>query len=188
MALAFGAPDEQSPGDFFKTQEFSAQWPSHQSWSQPRRNWRPYRERRRHNDRHGPGFDGSWLPSWWSLSRVGPFSGHVQARATRKGKEGARASHKPRSRKPRPRRSPSRLGGVRSGSPISPGRFEPLSCATLYAKVSGYLKDLKVDRGDRVKRDQVLAQIYVPELDVAVLQAESSLQHSRALATQAEAG
>ncbi|MGC1719079.1 MAG: efflux RND transporter periplasmic adaptor subunit [Isosphaeraceae bacterium] len=68
-----------------------------------------------------------------------------------------------------------------------PGTVRAFERATLYAKVSGYLKDLKVDRGDPVKQDQVLAQIYVPELDVAVLQAESSLQHSRALATQAEA-
>jgi HlyD family secretion protein len=68
-----------------------------------------------------------------------------------------------------------------------PGTIRAFERATLYAKVSGYLQDLKVDRGDLVKKDQVLAQIYVPELDVAVLQAESSLQHSRALATQAEA-
>ncbi|MGZ3354669.1 MAG: efflux RND transporter periplasmic adaptor subunit, partial [Isosphaeraceae bacterium] len=68
-----------------------------------------------------------------------------------------------------------------------PGTVRAFERATLYAKVSGYLRDLNVDRGDRVKRDQILAQIYVPELDVAVLQAESSLQHSRALATQAEA-
>ena len=68
-----------------------------------------------------------------------------------------------------------------------PGTIRAFERATLFAKVSGYLKDLKVDRGDRVKSDQVLAQIDVPELDVAVLQAESSLQHSRALATQAEA-
>jgi len=68
-----------------------------------------------------------------------------------------------------------------------PGTVRAFERATLYAKVSGYLQDLKVDRGDPVKKDQVLAQIYVPELDVAVLQAESGLQHSRALATQAEA-
>jgi len=68
-----------------------------------------------------------------------------------------------------------------------PGTVRAFDRATLYAKVSGYLQDLKVDRGDRVKKDQILAQIYVPELDVAVLQAESSLLHSRALATQAEA-
>src|SRR5271157_1489615 len=68
-----------------------------------------------------------------------------------------------------------------------PGTIRAFERATLYSKVSGYLQDLKVDRGDPVKKDQILAQIYVPELDVAVLQAESSLQHSRALATQAEA-
>ncbi|HMF35153.1 MAG TPA: efflux RND transporter periplasmic adaptor subunit [Isosphaeraceae bacterium] len=68
-----------------------------------------------------------------------------------------------------------------------PGTVRAFERATLYAKVSGYLKELRVDRGDPVMKDQVLAQIYVPELDVAVLQAESSLQHSRALATQAEA-
>lgn len=68
-----------------------------------------------------------------------------------------------------------------------PGTIRAFERATLYAKVSGYLKELKVDRGDRVKKDQILARIFVPELDVAVLQAEASLQHSRALATQAEA-
>jgi RND family efflux transporter MFP subunit len=68
-----------------------------------------------------------------------------------------------------------------------PGTIRAFERATLYAKVSGYLQELKVDRGDPVKKDQVLAQIYVPELEVAVLQAQSSLQHSRALATQAEA-
>ena len=68
-----------------------------------------------------------------------------------------------------------------------PGTIRAFERATLYAKVSGYLEDLKVDRGDPVKRNQILAKIFVPELDVAVLQADSSLQHSRALATQAEA-
>lgn len=68
-----------------------------------------------------------------------------------------------------------------------PGTVRAFERATLYAKVSGYLRELNVDRGDQVKKDQVLAQIYVPELDVAVLQADSSLKHSQALATQAEA-
>jgi len=68
-----------------------------------------------------------------------------------------------------------------------PGTVRAFERATLYAKVSGYLKDLNVDRGDTVKKDQVLAQIYVPELDVAVLQADSGLKHSQSLATQAEA-
>jgi membrane fusion protein, multidrug efflux system len=36
--------------------------------------------------------------------------------------------------------------------------------ATLYAKVSGYLKTLTVDKGDSVKEGQLLAEIEVPEL------------------------
>ena len=68
-----------------------------------------------------------------------------------------------------------------------PGTVRAFERATLYAKVSGYLKELKVDRGDLVKKNQVLAQIYVPEVEVAVLQAQSGLDHSKAMATQAEA-
>ena len=47
--------------------------------------------------------------------------------------------------------------------------------ATLYAKVSGYLKTLTVDKGDPVKEGQLLAEIEVPELlaDEAEFKAES---------------
>jgi RND family efflux transporter MFP subunit len=68
-----------------------------------------------------------------------------------------------------------------------PGTIRGFEYAPLYSKVSGYLKLLTVDRGDRVKQGQLLAQVYDPELDVAVLQAEASLKHSQALARQAEA-
>ena len=79
-----------------------------------------------------------------------------------------------------------RLGGTERITD-QPGTIRAFERATLYAKVSGYLKELKVDRGDRVNKGQILAHIYVPELDVAVLQAQASLLHSKALATQAEA-
>ena len=68
-----------------------------------------------------------------------------------------------------------------------PGTIRAKEFALLYAKVSGYLKELTVDRGDRVKRGQVLARIDVPELDVAVLRAQASLQHAQAMVHQAEA-
>lgn len=45
------------------------------------------------------------------------------------------------------------------------GEARPFVSATLYAKVSGYLKELRVDKGDRVQADQVLAVIESPELD-----------------------
>ncbi len=41
----------------------------------------------------------------------------------------------------------------------------PFASVTLYAKVSGYLKDIRVDRGDAVEANQVLAVIESPELD-----------------------
>jgi RND family efflux transporter MFP subunit len=37
--------------------------------------------------------------------------------------------------------------------------------ATLYAKVSGYLKDVRVDKGDRVKSGEIVAEIESPETD-----------------------
>lgn len=49
--------------------------------------------------------------------------------------------------------------------------------ATLYAKVSGYLKTLTVDKGDAVKEGQLLAEIEVPELlaDEAQYKAETEV-------------
>ncbi len=45
------------------------------------------------------------------------------------------------------------------------GEARPYATVTLYAKVSGYLKEILVDKGDRVKRGQVLVVIESPELD-----------------------
>ena len=57
--------------------------------------------------------------------------------------------------------------------------FRILACqeATLYAKVSGYLKALTVDKGDAVQAGQLLAEIEVPELlaDEAQYRAECSV-------------
>jgi membrane fusion protein, multidrug efflux system len=54
-------------------------------------------------------------------------------------------------------------------------RILPLQEATLYAKVSGYLKTLAVDKGDTVREGQSLAEIEVPELlaDETQFKAES---------------
>jgi membrane fusion protein, multidrug efflux system len=45
------------------------------------------------------------------------------------------------------------------------GDAQPYASVTLYAKVSGYLKKIMVDKGDRVNAGQVLAVIESPELD-----------------------
>ena len=46
-----------------------------------------------------------------------------------------------------------------------PSTLAPWQQATLYAKVTGYIKKIAVDKGDRVKSGQVLAEIEVPELE-----------------------
>jgi multidrug efflux pump subunit AcrA (membrane-fusion protein) len=48
-----------------------------------------------------------------------------------------------------------------------PAQVIPLQQATLYAKVSGYLKSIHVDKGDKVKAGAVLARIEIPELVAA---------------------
>jgi RND family efflux transporter MFP subunit len=55
-----------------------------------------------------------------------------------------------------------------------PGDVHGYNQSTLYAKVSGYVKDILVNRGDRVKADQVLAKIWSPETEEDVRTAESS--------------
>jgi RND family efflux transporter MFP subunit len=45
-----------------------------------------------------------------------------------------------------------------------PAEFRPYVEVDLHAKVSGYLQTINVDFGDRVKKDQLLAVLEVPEL------------------------
>lgn len=47
---------------------------------------------------------------------------------------------------------------------VIPAEFRPYVCVKLHAKVSGYLDQMNVDFGDRVKAGQLLATIEVPEL------------------------
>jgi membrane fusion protein (multidrug efflux system) len=51
--------------------------------------------------------------------------------------------------------------------------------ATLYGKVSGYMKTLNVDRGDRVEAGQVLAVIESPELEQQYAAAVTDLDHKK---------
>jgi RND family efflux transporter MFP subunit len=68
-----------------------------------------------------------------------------------------------------------------------PGTIRAFEFAPLYTKVSGFVKTLNVDRGSQVKKGDVLAEIYDPERDVAVIQAEAALEHSNAVVEQARA-
>ena len=69
---------------------------------------------------------------------------------------------------------------------LLPGNITPITEAYIFARASGYLKRRYVDIGDRVRADQLLAEIDAPDLDqqvsqarAAVAQAESQLGQAR---------
>src|SRR5215469_15113362 len=65
-------------------------------------------------------------------------------------------------------------------SVILPAQVIPFQQATLYAKVSGYLKTITVDKGDRVTNGEVLARIEIPELVAAKARQEAELRAAEA--------
>ena len=67
-----------------------------------------------------------------------------------------------------------------------PGRLEAQSRASLYARVSGYLKSWNADIGARVKAGQLLAVIEAPDVEQQLLQAEADLVSAKANASLAE--
>ena len=67
-----------------------------------------------------------------------------------------------------------------------PGRLEANLRAPIYARVSGYVKDWKVDIGDKVKAGQTLADIDAPDLDQQLLQARADLTSAEASAKLSE--
>ncbi len=57
-----------------------------------------------------------------------------------------------------------------------PGTVRGFIETSVYAKVSGYLKTMRVDKGDRVRKGQLLAVLESPELDHEVANAKASYQ------------
>jgi RND family efflux transporter MFP subunit len=68
-----------------------------------------------------------------------------------------------------------------------PGSVQAFESVRLFAGVSGYLKTLAVDIGDRVKRGQVLAVVDVPELEKQVQRHASAVEQARARVVQMNA-
>lgn len=66
------------------------------------------------------------------------------------------------------------------------GEARPYAEVTLYAKVSGYLKSVRVDRGDRVTRGEVLATIVSPETDRALSAARAEYEQRRVTAERVD--
>jgi RND family efflux transporter MFP subunit len=61
-----------------------------------------------------------------------------------------------------------------------PAEFRPYAEVELHAKVSGYVKEMKVDIGDRVKAGQLLAVLEVPELREELDHAVAAHQRAQA--------
>jgi len=59
------------------------------------------------------------------------------------------------------------------------GDTRPYQTATLYGKVSGYVRSIPVDRGDRVKTGQVVAEVESAEIDRQYDAAVSDLENKR---------
>lgn len=68
------------------------------------------------------------------------------------------------------------------------GEFQPYQEVDLHAKVSGYIRRINVDIGDRVKAGQVIATLEVPELNAQVEGSEAEVRHSQSEIARAQSG
>ncbi len=62
-----------------------------------------------------------------------------------------------------------------------PGQLMPYEAVDVYAKETGFVKTIAVDRGSRVRKGEVLAQLDAPELVARRLEAESKQQGAQSL-------
>lgn len=86
---------------------------------------------------------------------------------------------------------PSKLGKVERGdlakSVVATGKIEPITKVEVKSKASGIVQKLLVDYGDKVKKNQVLAELDKEEILAQVNQQKASLQAAEAAARAADA-
>lgn len=66
------------------------------------------------------------------------------------------------------------------------GEFLPYQEVELHAKVAGYIRNINVDIGDRVRTGQVLAILEIPELSAELQGAGAGVRHSQEEITRAQ--
>lgn len=67
-----------------------------------------------------------------------------------------------------------------------PGRIAAFEQTPVFAKVAGYVEEVRVDIGDRVQKDDVLVRIAVPELSDDLREKEAVVAQAQAEVRQAE--
>src|SRR5438270_634088 len=65
--------------------------------------------------------------------------------------------------------------------------IEPYERTPLYAKIAGYVRKWHFDIGDSVHKDDILAELHIPEMEVEVKQKEASVRQALSEIKQAEA-
>jgi HlyD family secretion protein len=65
--------------------------------------------------------------------------------------------------------------------------IEAFQTTSLFARISGYLKSWKVDIGDAVQKDQLLAELSVPEMQADLEQKEAAIRQAAAQVDQSKA-
>ena len=77
---------------------------------------------------------------------------------------------------------------------VQPGQIEAFEQTPLFAKLPGYVEKLHVDIGDRVEANQLLVELFLPELkdelrqkEAAVVQAQAEIELAAAAVRAAEA-
>ena len=69
---------------------------------------------------------------------------------------------------------------------VMTAEFKPYQEIDVMAKVAGYVKEIRVDAGDRVKQGQVLAILEIPEMGDDLRRAQASVERANSEVTRAE--
>lgn len=65
--------------------------------------------------------------------------------------------------------------------------IEAYERTALYAKIAGYVRKWNVDMGDSVRKDDVVAELYIPEMEVELQQKEAAVRQASSEIKQVEA-
>src|SRR5205814_7243151 len=68
-----------------------------------------------------------------------------------------------------------------------PGELEAYETTPIHAKIAGYVQNVSVDIGSEIKKGQVLAELWVPEIEADLQEKRAAVEQAVAKKAQAEA-